>query len=457
MTNADTPDYQRGVVSAQKLLAAVGPPAATVTVTLPPNTEALWIIGAPPPDAAPTVTGVETGASYPCIPLLATVTTPVEFVPFVALVSPDVDAQVVVNVGSATTATWYVVADTGGRFTLDVLLADAMTSNFQPSPGLALQVAGWDGTDLHILLTDSTGALVTSGSTFPPVYAARGAALPADALLVGGSDGTDLRAILTDTAGHLLTLDQTLKLVVAALNAATPADAVLVAGSDGTDLRALLTDNTGKLQVAGATFPAVFGANGVANPANALIVAGTDGTDLRYLVTTPLNRLLVSDEKLDASIGLPAAAFPTDVVQIGGNDGFDLRALLLNTKGMPWAIPTVPNPFTGDHPPNEIQWASNSTGAGTVAVVAAPGAGKRIRVFYGAFWPDNAACSGYLLAASVAGSATYLSVGITPAGVTPSPAALPLTGMACDANTAVNLTVTAGIAIATVGYTIETI
>lgn len=51
-----------------------------------------------------------------------------------------------------------------------------------------------------------------------------------------------------------------------------------------------------------------------------------------------------------------------------------------NQGGVQYVIPTVPNITTGDHPPNELQYASGNVAANTT-VVNPPGAGMRFRAF----------------------------------------------------------------------------
>lgn len=340
MTNIDAPDHQRAVVAASQLLAALGGTTATVTVTLAPNVEALWIFGEGVIDPPPLVTGVDSGFQYPTFWTPWASQPALEWFSVVAIVAPSNDSAVVIHWPSPPANHWWVVADTGGRFTLDAALSGTIQTPGASVPSTAVLIGGSDGTDLRALLTDNLGRLVTSGGTFPAVFGVPGAANPADALQVGGSDGTDLRTLLTDVTGHLLTFDQNLKNTIAALNAALPPDAVLVGGSDGTDIRALLTDFAG--------------------------------------------RQLTIDQNLKLVVGIPASAIPSDALLTGGSDGVNLRAFRTDQEGMQYVIDAPPDTVTGDHPPNELQISSLNGNTNGAAVVAAPGVGKRIRVFYAA-------------------------------------------------------------------------
>lgn len=501
MSVPDTPDYQRGVVAAQQLLGSFIGTAATETVTVPANVEALLILVGPVPDPIIEITGVASGVIYPSYTFWTEDDAGIFNLATVVVVASQVDTEVQVKWGTAPGRPWWVLADTAGRFTFDAPTVASTAKGGQNAPLDALQVAGSDGTDLRVLLTDASGRLQVTGAAFPPVYAAPGTAAPADALQVGGTDGADLRALLVDSSGHALTIDQTLKLAIAALGAALPADAVLVAGSDGTDLRALATDTSGhaltidqalKLAIAAvaATPPAdvvqVGGSDGthlrafftdiagrlltvdlnlsnsitalgLGKPADALQVAGNDGTNLRALLTDTSGHALTIDQTLKLAIAALGAALPADAVLVAGSDGIDLRAVRTNQQGAPYAIPSAPGEATGDRPPNELLWANAGGGIGTATVIAAPGAGKAIRLFFVHAFAATTAALFDAVATEVGGASVPLCVNLGQPGATPAPAVLPLTGLLMKANTAFTLSITAGAASCSVGYTIETV
>lgn len=413
MSSLDTADHVRGVVSANNLLLTGAAGIVSTAFNLPDNVVALWLWIAPG-GGTPTVTvaGLSTGTHYPVY----------QFPPnnadsggpwTLALVSQQADPTVRVTWSAAPTAPWFIVGDTGPRISLDAALAAAIAAPGAVNPGAAVQVAGTDGTHLRALLTDATGALVTTGGAFPPVYAAPGAANPADALQVGGTDGVNLRALLLDTAGHLLTIDQTLKLAVAALAAASPADAVQVGGTDGASLRAFSVDAAGHPQTI--------------------------------------------DQNLKAAIAALAAATPADAVLVGGTDGTNLRALLTDKQGVAYAIPSAPNPAAGDRPPNDVTYINQGGGVGATVVVPAPGVGHRLRVYFVNAFPVTGTALYYVSLFNPAGGAVNFCVVLANAGALSPNVDLPLTGMACQENTAVTLQVSAGSASCTVGYTVETI
>lgn len=380
MTYPDTPDGQRGEVTADQLIATFNGGVATGTVEVPINAKALWMLLGPMPDPTVTVTGVSTGIVYPTYALWTQDVAGELNLCAVCFVTSQFDEEVSIHWASAPAGAWSVIADTGGRFTLDAALAASSANPGTVIPGYAVLMGGSDGTDIRALLVDSTGRLVVAGSTFPPVYGTPGAALPADALAVGGTDGTDLRVLAVDTSGHLLTIDSHLGNVTGAPGSAEPPDALQVAGSDGIDLRTLLTDATGRLLVVEQALELVIAALGAAHPADALQVAGNDGTDLRALLTDATGILSTADQNLKQAIALGSSAAPNHVVQIGGFDGTDLRAMRVNQGGLPYMIPSAPATAASDHPPNELLVAQIFVAQGS-NILAAPGAGKRYRVF----------------------------------------------------------------------------
>lgn len=500
MSAIDSPDHVRGAAPAAQLVIEVAGGIAATTFDLPTNTAVLWIFA----------TGVEIGTPLKVVGTTSAVSYPAyEFASnnldtndraHVALISQQTDPTVTVTWQTAPTGPWFIVADSGPRVTVDAGLAGTIGPPGVPPPGWAVQVAGTDGTDTRVLLTDNTGKLITAGGSFPAVYGVPGAANPADALQVAGTDGTDLRTLKTDATGILETADQNVKNTVgipslvepshAVMVAGTdgvnlqtlltdsfgklqvqdidvfqtiaptgtpvPSDAILVGGTDGTDIRGLLVDNTGKLVTTGGAFPAVYAPTGTAVPADAILVGATDGVDLRALIVDALGRLTVVDRAIQAAMGAPAAAAPASAVQVGGTDGTDLRALLVGRQGVPFTVPSAPGEATGDRPPNELLWITAGGIVATTPVVAAPGAGKQIRVFYLHMFPQTNVGAGQW-AMTAAGGGSVVPLGNTQqGGMFVPPVVFPLTGLLCAVNTPVNLIAVAGTLAGTVGYTIET-
>ena len=225
--------------------------------------------------------------------------------------------------------------------------------------GNPVLVAGFDGTDVRDLSTDTSGRQIVVGGaatgavpvgnpvlvagfdgfvvrdlTVVPAGAPVGATAPTT--IVGGTDGTDARA-----------------LTLVAPGAAAPADILCVMpGFDGTDERQLATDTSGRQIVVGG---AATGAVPVGNP---VLVAGFDGTDVRDLTVVPAGSAV-------------SATAPTTIV--GGTDGTDARALTLVAPGAaaPADILCVMPGFDGT---DERQLATDTSGRQIVVGGAATGA-----------------------------------------------------------------------------------
>jgi hypothetical protein len=120
VSNIGTPDYQRGVVSAQALLATVPANTTTVTVGVPPNAETL-IVTAPVAPITPTLycVGVTTGLRYPGTPIPpAGAGYPGATYFFDA--SSALDSQVTFQFLIAPTHEWFVYSDAGVHITADL-------------------------------------------------------------------------------------------------------------------------------------------------------------------------------------------------------------------------------------------------------------------------------------------------------------------------------------------------
>lgn len=115
----DTPDYQRGLVSAQKLLATV--PAGTdfVVVGVPPNAESVVVAGSPGTTAlGAAVAGVTSGIVYSGALLTGTNVSGVT-PQWVFDVSSVVDEQIQVTCFTDPQQQWFVYADAGVHLTVD--------------------------------------------------------------------------------------------------------------------------------------------------------------------------------------------------------------------------------------------------------------------------------------------------------------------------------------------------
>ena len=116
----DTPDYTRGVVSAQKLLAAATGGGSPITVGIPPNTETLIVIitalGGRP---TVKVSGVSTGHTYPGVPFPSQFGQSQDYC-WMFDVSSAVDTQVSITGVGAPLVPYAVYADSGVHIMADM-------------------------------------------------------------------------------------------------------------------------------------------------------------------------------------------------------------------------------------------------------------------------------------------------------------------------------------------------
>lgn len=162
----DTPDYQRGVTGAQKLVALVPSGTSSVVVGIPPNAESLAIYVPQPGYAAGiTATGVTTGFEYPSTVIPVSGFETANYSAAVQ-VSSVVDNQVTISLGEAPTVSWYIVANQGIRLVTELTIRSAMGGRGASQPVDGLLTLGSDGTNAHPMFMDTQGRqyVVPAGS-----------------------------------------------------------------------------------------------------------------------------------------------------------------------------------------------------------------------------------------------------------------------------------------------------
>jgi hypothetical protein len=112
--NIGTPDWQRGIVSAGKLLATVPAATTSVTVDVPPNAQTLVVaMTYVTYEAFVKVKGVTTGRQYPGALRPSDVASTYADAFYYFSVSSQVDEQVEVTIAAATPDPWYVFSQSG--------------------------------------------------------------------------------------------------------------------------------------------------------------------------------------------------------------------------------------------------------------------------------------------------------------------------------------------------------
>lgn len=116
----DTPDYQRGVVSAQKLLGSFPGSQLFATVGIPPNAESLVIITAEPVGVvAPNVVGATTGSVYAGVSLPSP---PGSVGTFTGVfdISSAADSSVTIEWNGSPGSAWWAYADAAAHVVADL-------------------------------------------------------------------------------------------------------------------------------------------------------------------------------------------------------------------------------------------------------------------------------------------------------------------------------------------------
>lgn len=177
------------------------------------------------------------------------------------------------------------------------------------------------------------------------------------------------------------------------------------------------------------------------------IVPGGPDQDANYFFDVSQ----VTDTEVD--ITLPTASATAWYVY--ADSGVHLISDVSNQRsynGQLYVTPVVPNTIIGDHPPNELEYASGLfTSSG--ALVAAPGSGERLRIF--ALTLSNATSGANGLLQNGSGGTTLLAVASAQSLALP----LPGQGVPLSADTALYVTIegsTLG-CFATAFYTTESI
>ena len=159
MSNVGSPDWQRGVINAEKLLATVAANTGTVDVTVPANTTTIMVVNSGSSIATTNncyCLGMTSGILYPgslrqYSPGIAA------FYARFFTVSPAIDGVMTISWQVAPTVTWYVVAMSGVNVVDDPAM-DMVVSRAGFAPSAFGQMAyGSDGTDARALSTDTNG------------------------------------------------------------------------------------------------------------------------------------------------------------------------------------------------------------------------------------------------------------------------------------------------------------
>lgn len=241
----DTPDYQRGVVNAQALLASPAAGTGNVVIGVPPNAETIIVVvPSAPANSTVEVQGMTSLTNYPGVNIAASPNSHASNAWFFDI-SAAMDTQIKVIAIATPTAQWFVYSDAGVHMIADVSVAKtslgtqyvvpvAPSALASDHPATELQVAG--------------GFLFASGST---VVAAPGV-------------GKRLRVFYASVANE------------------TAGGRTFVEDSTGADILAVAYSGS-----AGASNDVSFAPSGLPLPANAgITVVGSNATNNATVVYT---------------------------------------------------------------------------------------------------------------------------------------------------------------------------
>jgi hypothetical protein len=236
---------------------------------------------------------------------------------------------------------------------------------------------------------------------------------------------------------------------------------VFCVGVVGMILQSVVGVTTGK-PYPFAAMPLLFGAGAnpiyvvpVSSAADMQVTITWAAAPAQWYVVADAGVRLVIDQVLQAILATGGLASPGIGLEMLGTDGTNARVIAVSQQGIAYAIPSAPDTATGDHPPNELLWATNTTaGSTTGTILPLPGVGKRYRLFYVELFASPAPTATTWIEATVNGNLFIVSGLITPASL--DRAVLPLSGMPLDANTKIGLLAPVAVTYV-VGYTLETV
>lgn len=159
-TNIGTPDWQRGLVNAGKLLETVPGNTGSATVTLTPNTRTLVVVlPSSVAGQAVDVQGTTTDMFYPgTVMVNAADATAGEM--FAFTVSPETDDVVTVSCYPVPGFTWYVYANNATQVVSIAELSKLMAYAGESGKNFGIPMMGFDGTYADRVRVDTSGRLV---------------------------------------------------------------------------------------------------------------------------------------------------------------------------------------------------------------------------------------------------------------------------------------------------------
>ena len=164
---------------------------------------------------------------------------------------------------------------------------------------------------------------------------------------------------------------------------------VFCVGVVGMILQSVVGVTTGK-PYPFAAMPLLFGAGAnpiyvvpVSSAADAQVTITWAAAPAQWYVVADAGVRLVIDQVLQSILATAGLASPGVGLEMLGTDGTNARVVATDTIGRLYIVSTVPSTAAGVHPPYELLIANvNGVSGGSGTIIAAPGVGKRIRLFF---------------------------------------------------------------------------
>lgn len=201
-----------------------------------------------------------------------------------------------VNLAGSSTVTFEGTAnngDTWSAFSMTNLVTEATTSTTSASGLFQGDCTAFTAVRARISAWSAGTVSVYAVGIADPNQLLDGSALPNSIQLIAGYDGTTLRVVKTDSDGKLETATSYSEGAVVPDGDSLPNQVKVIAGYDGTHVRALKTDADGKLETTTSlTLDALefnegaVVADGGALPDVVKVIGGYDGTNVQAIKTT---------------------------------------------------------------------------------------------------------------------------------------------------------------------------
>ena len=179
-----TPDWQRGVASAQKLMGKILAGGSSITVDLPPSCETVAVVVRETSRSQTiNVVGGVSGLNYPYGKVTTGSGTAFTSIYYIG-VSSVVDSSITITLSATSTLDAFVYSDLASHLSFDPSLASSLATEGSTIAPSVLMFGGSDGVNAHPALVDTSGRFIpftpnkTTGAVSLPTVNAEFLAAP---------------------------------------------------------------------------------------------------------------------------------------------------------------------------------------------------------------------------------------------------------------------------------------